>query len=138
MLSACKDKWIKYLVIMETLVHVTKEYETNCLPGCGGSVNVAQLKWSWCSAGEFNRACGKEQFPTAAFECVTDNKHRTHGVISFLFWSKKQQMYFCLIPSLQCLPPNDAIRMWYRYILAGEIKEFKSICLICDNSYLIW
>ena len=47
---------------MEKRSSVMKDYQDSYLLGCCGSINVVQLKWSCCPAGEFNWACGKESF----------------------------------------------------------------------------
>lgn len=71
-----KDEHIKYPKTMEELDPVLKRYQLLYLPGCGGSIDVVHLKWSNCPAGDRNRCVGKENFPTVAFEVVSDNFRR--------------------------------------------------------------
>ncbi len=37
------------------------------LPGCCGSMDVVHIKWGNCPSGDFNRAKGKETFPSLGF-----------------------------------------------------------------------
>jgi len=46
-------------------------YEDNYLPGCGESVDVVNVKWSKCPAGDYNHVKGKEGYPSVAFEVIT-------------------------------------------------------------------
>lgn len=116
-----------------------KEYEDNFLPGCGGSVDVVHLKWSCCPAGDFNRACGKEKFPSVAFECVTNNKRKILGVAPVQYGSRNDKHIVRIDPTV-----SKIINQWYRsvtwfyYTLTGEVKESRGIYLICDNGYLSW
>lgn len=73
-ISNSKDEWIHYPKTMDKLSEVMKEYQECFLPGCGGSIDVVHLKWSCCPAGDYNQSCGKEKFPTVAFECVSDSR----------------------------------------------------------------
>ena len=50
---------------------VMQRYEEMGLPGAMGSVDVVHVKWSNCPAGDFNRAKGKQSYPSLAFECIT-------------------------------------------------------------------
>ncbi len=48
------------------------DYEEVGLPGAVGSMDVVHVKWSNCLAGDFNRAKGKESYPSLAFQCISD------------------------------------------------------------------
>jgi hypothetical protein len=47
-------------------------YDHVGLPGCCGSMDVVHVKWSNCPSGDFNRAKGKESYPSLGFQCITD------------------------------------------------------------------
>ena len=62
---------------------VMQRYEEMGLPGAMGSVDVVHVKWSNCPAGDFNRAKGKQSYPSLAFECITDFDKYPLGVLLF-------------------------------------------------------
>lgn len=55
---------------------VMKRYEEMGIPGAMGSVDVVHVKWSNCPAGDFNRAKGKQSYPSLAFECISNFDRR--------------------------------------------------------------
>ena len=62
----------------DELEEIMQMYSNVCLPGVIGLVDVVHCKWSKCPAGDFNRAKGKEGYPTLAFQCISDyNRHIT-------------------------------------------------------------
>ena len=58
---------------------VMKRYEEMGIPGAMGSVDVVHIKWSNCPAGDFNRAKGKQSYPSLAFECISDFDNLSHA-----------------------------------------------------------
>ena len=56
---AMKDRYIHMPTTITELNRVSKSYADDGLPGCCGSINIVQVKWSNCPAGDFNRAKGK-------------------------------------------------------------------------------
>ncbi len=50
------------------------------MPGACGSMDVVHIKWSSCPAGDYNRAKGKEGYPTLGFQVITDFNRRILGV----------------------------------------------------------
>jgi hypothetical protein len=46
---------------------ISSHYEHAGLPGCCGSMDVVHVKWANCPSGDFNRAKGKESFPSLGF-----------------------------------------------------------------------
>jgi hypothetical protein len=71
-----KDEYIFLPANVAALTRVMKCYESVGLPGACGSMNVVHVKWSKCPAGNYNRAKGKEGYPTMAFQCITDYNRR--------------------------------------------------------------
>ena len=51
-------------------------YENEGLPGCIGSVDIL----SNCPSGDFNRAKGKESYPSFGFQCITDYNCRIMAI----------------------------------------------------------
>ena len=138
-ISNTKDEWIHYPKTLEKLSEVMKDYQEFYLPGCGGSIDVVHLKWSCCPAGDFNRACGKEKFPTVAFECVSDSRHRILGVSPVQFGARNDKHIVRIDPTV-ALIHEDWYRHveWYYFNLLGEVKSSRGIYLICDNGYHRW
>jgi hypothetical protein len=68
-----------------------KRYEEVGLPGCMGSVDVVHVKWSNCPAGDFNRAKGKESYPSLAFECISDFDRQITSVYGPQFGSRNDK-----------------------------------------------
>jgi hypothetical protein len=71
-----KDEYIFLLANVTALTRVMQSYTFSGLPGACGSMDVVLIKWSNCPTGDYNRAKGKECYPTLAFQCVTDNSRR--------------------------------------------------------------
>jgi hypothetical protein len=63
---------------------VSSCYGVAGLPDCCGSIDVVHVKWSNCPAGDFNRAKGKETFPSLGFECITDFNRRVLCLNNFM------------------------------------------------------
>ncbi len=72
----------------EEIRKVMKRYEEMGLPGAMGSVDVVHVKWSNCPHGDFNRAKGKESYPSLAFECISDFDRRICNVYGPSFGSR--------------------------------------------------
>jgi hypothetical protein len=58
------------------LNRVSEFYGVAGLPGCCGSVDGVHVKWANCPSGDFNRAKGKESYPTLGFQCIADFNRR--------------------------------------------------------------
>ncbi len=98
-ISNTKDDRI-HLKTLEKLSEVMKEYQECFLPGCGGSIDVVHLKWSCCPARDFNHTCGKEKFPTVAFECVSDSRRCILGVSPVQFGARNDKHIVRLDPTV--------------------------------------
>ena len=75
-----KDKYIYMPRNMTELKRVNNSYNAVGLPGCCGSIDVVHVKWSNCPAGDFNRAKGKETFPSLGFKCITNFNRRVLSI----------------------------------------------------------
>jgi hypothetical protein len=71
-----KDEHIFPPANVASLTRVMKCYESVGLLGACGLMDVVHVKWSKCPSGDYNRAKGKEGYPTMTFQCITDyNSH---------------------------------------------------------------
>jgi hypothetical protein len=61
-----KDEYIFLPAHVASLTCVMKCYESIGLPGACGLIDVVHVKWSKCPVGNYNRAKGKEGYPTMA------------------------------------------------------------------------
>ena len=66
------DEYIYLPCDKDKLEEVMQNYPAVGLPGAMGLVDGVHCKWSKCPAGDFNRAKGKDGYPTLAFQCISD------------------------------------------------------------------
>jgi hypothetical protein len=62
-----KDEYISLPPNMSALTHAMQSYTFSGLPGACGSMDVVHIKWPSCPTGDYNRAKGKEGYPTISF-----------------------------------------------------------------------
>ena len=77
-----RDEYIHLPKDDDELKEVMSRYEEMGLPGAMGSIDVVHVKWSNCPSGNFNRAKGKQSYPSLAFECISNFDRRfllVHG-----------------------------------------------------------
>jgi hypothetical protein len=84
-----KDEYIYMPKNITELNRVSSCYGVAGLPGCCGSIDVVHVKWKNCPAGNFNRAKGKETFPSLGFECITDFNRSTFNIWSALWFPQR-------------------------------------------------
>jgi hypothetical protein len=82
------DEQIGMLSNLTELRRVEGTYNAIGLPGCCGSIDVVHVRWANCSTGDFNRAKGKESFPSLGFECITDFNRRILSIYGPHFGSR--------------------------------------------------
>ena len=97
---------------MQELLSTMNHYQDLLLPSAAGSIDVFHLKWSNCPAEDYNFCKGKEQYPTLAFEVVTNNKCEILRVAPIQFGTRNDWYIVKLDPSV-CLIRNG----WYRNIV---------------------
>ncbi len=83
-----KDEYVYMPKKITELNRVIICYGVAGLPGCCGSIDVVHVKWANCPAGDFNRAKGKETFPSLGFECITDFNRRVLSIYGPHFGSR--------------------------------------------------
>ncbi len=82
-----REEYIYMPKNMRELNKIVKWYSAVGLPGACGSIDVVHVKWSNCPAGDFNRAKGKEGYPSLGFQCILDFNRRILGVYGLQFGS---------------------------------------------------
>ena len=91
---------------MEELQVTVRDYESQHLPGAGGSIDVVHVKWSNCPAGDYNKCKGKESFPSVAFECVTNNRRRVLGISPIQFGARSDKHIVRFDPTVELIKNN--------------------------------
>jgi hypothetical protein len=102
-------------------------------------MDVVHVKWSNCPAGDFNRAKGKEGYPTLAFQCITDFNRRILGVYGPQFGTKNDKDIVKTDPNVKKIRNGwfkDICRQYYN--ADNSVKTERGMYLICDNGYLRW
>jgi hypothetical protein len=122
------------------LTKVEACYNAAGLPGCSGSVDVVHVKWSNCPAGDFNRAKGKETFPSLGFQCITDYNCRILSVYGPHFGSRNDMDIVKTDVHVHARKKNRLHRetWWSYYSHDGHVRTNRVSYLICDNGYLRW
>ena len=115
-------------------------YSANGLPGCCGSIDVVHVRWSNCPAGDYNRAKGKESYPSLGFECVTDFNRRIMSIYGPHFGSRNDMDIVKTDKSVAAMSKKSLFRdaRWKYYDQDGEVRTNRGAYLICDNGYLRW
>ena len=123
----------------EELRIVMKRYEEMGLPGAMGSVDVVHVKWSNCPAGDFNRAKGKESYPSLGFECISDFDRRICNVYGPSFGSRNDKHIVKNDVGVRSVAEDwYSSVQWKYYDNSGDIQLEEGAYLICDNGYLQW
>ena len=117
---------------------VMRRYEENGLPGAMGSVDVVHVKWSNCPSGDFNRAKGKESYPTLSFECISDFDRRICHVFGPQFGTRNDKHIVKMDAGVASIGNDYSHVEWNHFDEQGNIKKEKGAYLICDNGYLQW
>ena len=82
-----REEYIYMPKNIRELDKIAKWYSAVGLPGACGSIDVVHIKWLNCPAGDFNRAKGKEGYPSLGFQCISDFNRRILGVYGPQFGS---------------------------------------------------
>jgi hypothetical protein len=123
----------------EELEEVMGRYCDVGLPGAMGSVDVVHCKWGKCPAGDFNRAKGKEGYPTLAFQCISDFDRRINGIFGPQWGTRNDKHIVKLDPNVKKIREG-----WYKdvkwcyYAADGTVATDVGAYLISDNGYLRW
>jgi hypothetical protein len=122
------------------LRRVEGTYNAIGLPGCCGSVDVVHVRWANCPAGDFNRAKGKESYPSLGFECITDFNRRIMSIYGPHFGSRNDMDIVKTDKSVGAIRKVPLFRdaHWTYYDKNARVRTNKGVYLICDNGYLRW
>jgi hypothetical protein len=125
---------------LTALTHVEGFYNAVGLPGCCGSVDVVHVKWSNCPAGDFNRAKGKEPFPSLGFQCINDFNRRILSIYGPHFGSRNDMDIVKTDKNVTAMRTNRLFcdARWAYYDLNGHVRSNCGMYLICDNRCLCW
>ena len=96
-----KDEYIYLPVKVAALTRVMKCYESVGLPGVCGSMDVVHVKWSNCPAGDYNRVKGKEEYPSIAFQCITNYNHCILAIYGPQFGTRNDKEILKLDPNVK-------------------------------------
>jgi len=135
-----KDEQISMPSNLTMLRRVESYYTSVGLPGCCGSIDVVHVKWANCPTGDFNRAKGKESYPTLGFECITDFKRRIMSIYGPHFGSRNDMDIVKTDQSVLAMRNTPLFRdtRWRYYSKDGQVRTNQGMYLICDNGYLRW
>lgn len=136
---AMKDDYISMPANVDALKSVMKSYELCGLPGACGSIDVVHVKWSHCPAGDFNRAKGKESYPSLGFQCISDHNRRIMAVFGPQFGSRNDKGIVKDDVNVKFIRDGwykDVV--WTYYEADGTVKEVRGVYLICDGGYHRW
>ena len=89
-----------------------KQYHDMHHPSAVGSFDVVHCKWAHCSAGDFVRNRGKEQYAALAFEVINDNQRRILSIAPVQFGSRNNQHIVHLDPVVRKIR-NE----WYKDVV---------------------
>jgi hypothetical protein len=118
---------------------VMKRYEEMGLPGAMGSVDVVHVKWANCPKGDFNRAKGKESYPSLGFECISDFDRRICHVYGPSFGSRNDKHIVKNDLGVRAVGEGMfSSARWMYFDDSGNQKTETGAYLICDNGYLQW
>ena len=123
----------------EELEEVMGRYRDVGLPGAMGSVDVVHCKWGKCPAGDFNRAKGKEGYPTLAFQCISDFDRRINGIFGPQWGTRNDKHIVKLDPNVKQIREGWYKNVeWCYYAVDGTVATDVGAYLISDNGYLRW
>jgi hypothetical protein len=118
---------------------VMNRYEEMGLPGAMGSVDVVHVKWSNCPKGDFNRAKGKESYPSLGFECISDFDRRICHVYGPSFGSRNDKHIVKNDSGVLAVGKGMfSSAQWTYFDDNGDQQTETGAYLICDNGYLQW
>ena len=118
---------------------INKYYASVGLPGCCGSMDVVHVKWSNCPAGDYNRAKGKEGYPSLAFQCITDYNRRVLAIYGPHFGTRNDLDIVKTDGNVHKIQTGYFQNvMWDYYDIDGFTQTARGAYLICDNGYLRW
>jgi hypothetical protein len=134
-----REEYIYMPKNIRELDKIAKWYSAVGLPGACGSIDVVHVKWSNCPAGDFNRAKGKEGYPSLGFQCISDFNRRILGVYGPQFGSTNDKQIVKTDTNVRFIRFGWLSKVAWRYWdERGRVRWDRGMYLICDNGYLRW
>jgi len=135
-----KEEYIYMPRNITELSHVSSSYADVGLPGCCGSMDVVHIKWGNCPSGDYNRAKGKEKFPSLGFQCLTDFNRRIISIYGPHFGTRNDMDIVKTDTNVDAVRTNRLFRdaKWKYFDEDGRERLERGMYLICDNGYLRW
>ena len=138
-MCSMRDEYVHLPRNNEELKQIMSRYDSQYLPGCIGSKDVVHTKWSCCPAGDYNRAKGKESFPSIAFQCITDFDRRILGVSSAQHGSRNDKHIVKIDHNVAKIRDDWYSHVSWTYFTSdGDVNTDVGVYLICDNGYCRW
>ena len=129
-----KDDYVFIPQNIHELSRVASHYNAVCLPGACGSMDVVNIKWATCPAGDHNCTKGKEGYPTLGFQCITDYNRRIIAVYGPQFGTRHDKDIIKHDPNVMEIRDGwlgDC--QWKYYAEDGRVLVQKGVYLICNN-----
>ena len=119
---------------------IQQEFEMLGLPGCIASGDCVHLGWDRCPAAYRSLACGKEGFPTRAYEVCASHSKRILSVTTG-FWGsvndKTIVKFDGFIQSIHTKQQYSEVKFRV-YKENGEYEEVVGLYIIVDGGYHKW
>jgi hypothetical protein len=135
-----KDKWIKTPSTDNELHKHEETYIPKHFPGAIGSLDVVHLEWNMCPAQKRNIYCGKEGYPTIAYEVCCDHNTCIMSVTPGTFGSMNDKTIVKFDGFIEQLRTKQLFTN-YEYSLnisANETRNFYGAYVITDGGYHNW
>ncbi len=124
----------------EKLVKVMEVFEKMGLNGCIGSIDVTHVKWDKCPVARVNLCCGKEGFPTLAYEVVVDHSRRIQACTRS-FWGARNDKtivkYDKFVMDMKYRNTYNNVT-YYLVDEHGVSHPYTQLYLLCDGGYHKW
>ena len=121
------------------------------LVGCTGSIDCVHIGWNACPAGDRVSFCGKEKYPSIAYEVICSNGRKILSVTKGFPGTRGDKSIVKVDETVRSLhlfkngldPLRDgtswlAKAPWTIRTLGGNTKTFHGKYLICDGGFLRW
>jgi Plant transposon protein len=139
-LASLFDRFCGYPTTEDDIQHVLNQYSAIGLPGCIGSADCVHIGWDRCPAGLRSIGCGKEGYPTLAYEVVVDHHRRIISVTKSFFGSFNDKTIVQFDGFIQAIHKKEL----YGNIefklndVDGTERTVKGLYLISDGGYHKW
>ena len=141
-MASVKAEFIYFPVDDESYRFVVDEYASMGLPGCVGSVDCVHVGWDKCPSPYKNMYCGKEKYPSVAYEVVCTSRKFIQSVSCGHPGSRNDKHIARTDAAIMnLLEPNDWLggKSWEVICDSeGRRKVFHGSYLLCNGGYHRW